>query len=78
MEEAYATMREIARKGIMASIDKDEIPGIGSGLATNASKSPNKREDKSHHKCAYCGGSWHTKEGCFKIVGYPDWWPDEN
>ena len=23
-----------------------------------------------------CGGSRHTKEGCFKLVGYPEWWDD--
>lgn len=27
-------------------------------------------------RCSCCGGSRHTKEGCFKLVGYPDWWDD--
>ena len=26
--------------------------------------------------CSHCGGSRHTKEGCFKLVGYPNWWDD--
>ena len=31
-------------------------------------------KDKTHLKCSHCGGSRHIKEGCFKIVGYPEWW----
>ena len=27
-------------------------------------------------KCSHFGGSRHTKDGCFKIIGYPDWWDD--
>ncbi|KAI3667046.1 hypothetical protein L6452_42088 [Arctium lappa] len=26
-------------------------------------------------KCTFCGKDGHTKDGCFKIIGYPDWWP---
>uniref|UniRef100_A0A803MSM8 Uncharacterized protein n=1 Tax=Chenopodium quinoa TaxID=63459 RepID=A0A803MSM8_CHEQI len=33
-------------------------------------------EDKGHLRCDHCGGSRHTKEGCFKIIGYPEWWED--
>nr|GEX53730.1 putative Gag-polypeptide of LTR copia-type [Tanacetum cinerariifolium] len=32
------------------------------------------RVDKSKLKCEECGMTGHTKEGCFKLVGYPDWW----
>ncbi|KAK9080206.1 hypothetical protein SSX86_001881 [Deinandra increscens subsp. villosa] len=34
------------------------------------------KEDKSHLKCTHCDMTKHTKEQCFKIVGYPDWWAD--
>lgn len=27
-------------------------------------------------KCAHCGGSKHTKETCFKLHGYPEWWAE--
>jgi hypothetical protein len=29
---------------------------------------------KKHLKCTHCGGTRHTKETCFEIHGYPDWW----
>nr|GFA07263.1 putative ribonuclease H-like domain-containing protein [Tanacetum cinerariifolium] len=34
------------------------------------------RDDKSHLKCEECGMNRHTKDQCFKIIGYPDWWTD--
>nr|GMD06375.1 putative gag-polypeptide of LTR copia-type [Ipomoea batatas] len=40
---------------------------------TNGSSS---RPDKSQLKCSHCDMSKHTKEQCFKIVGYPEWWND--
>jgi len=30
------------------------------------------KEDKSHIHCTHCGMKKHTKETCFKIVGYPN------
>nr|GEZ65264.1 putative ribonuclease H-like domain-containing protein [Tanacetum cinerariifolium] len=33
-------------------------------------------DDKSHIKCEECGMNRHTKDQCFKIIGYPDWWTD--
>ncbi|KAM0055872.1 putative RNA-directed DNA polymerase [Helianthus debilis subsp. tardiflorus] len=32
--------------------------------------------DKMKLKCDHCGMVKHTKEKCFKLVGYPDWWND--
>lgn len=31
------------------------------------------RMEKLAKKCDYCGMRGHTKEECFKIVGYPEW-----
>ncbi|KAI5319406.1 hypothetical protein L3X38_039114 [Prunus dulcis] len=25
-------------------------------------------------KCTHCGGSKHTRDGCYELIGYPDWW----
>ncbi|XP_057771498.1 uncharacterized protein LOC130991349 [Salvia miltiorrhiza] len=37
-----------------------------------------KKEDKSKLYCTHCGMNKHTKEMCFQIVGYPEWWEDNN
>ncbi|VFR00760.1 unnamed protein product [Cuscuta campestris] len=90
VEEAYAQIRrEAARKGIMkgegGGPSSGETPsGIGGGLVATrvAVRSENRQsssrtyEEKSHLKCTYCGGIKHTAEGCFKRIGYPEWWPD--
>ena len=91
VEEAYSAIRrEITRRGIMSSGQEPlsgNPSGIGAGLAAkgkfeattkSAAKPPNRKEesDKSHLKCTHCGGTKHTKDGCFKLIGYPDWWPD--
>ncbi|KAI3680226.1 hypothetical protein L2E82_50551 [Cichorium intybus] len=26
-------------------------------------------------RCTFCERDGHTRDGCFKLVGYPDWWP---
>ncbi|KAK1440796.1 hypothetical protein QVD17_06628 [Tagetes erecta] len=32
------------------------------------------QNDRSEH-CDLCGRDGHNKEGCFKKIGYPEWWP---
>ena len=26
-------------------------------------------------QCSECGRDGHNRDGCFKIIGYPEWWP---
>ncbi|KAJ0576817.1 putative retrotransposon gag domain, retrotransposon Copia-like protein [Helianthus annuus] len=33
------------------------------------------KESKQNDQCTFCGRNSHKREGCFKLVGYPDWWP---
>ncbi|XP_021764116.1 uncharacterized protein LOC110728776 isoform X1 [Chenopodium quinoa] len=81
IEVAYATIRrEISRKEIMK---KEKTPtedsGIGSGLATRGKpEKPKFRRDdeQAYLQCTHCGGTRHTKEGCFKLIGYPEWWSE--
>jgi len=57
-----------------ANLDK----GQGCNRSKTAGRHPSQRhkEDKSHLHCTHCGMKKHTKETCFKIVGYPKWWED--
>ncbi|KAI5337538.1 hypothetical protein L3X38_016809 [Prunus dulcis] len=29
---------------------------------------------RPERKCTHCGGSKHTRDGCYKLIGYPDRW----
>ncbi|PWA48889.1 GAG-pre-integrase domain, Gag-polypeptide of LTR copia-type [Artemisia annua] len=33
-----------------------------------------KNTDVTPH-CTECGKDGHNRDGCFKLIGYPDWWP---
>ncbi|KAK9732802.1 hypothetical protein RND81_04G023300 [Saponaria officinalis] len=84
VEMAYAQIRwEILRRSIMYDDTPPEgtlSSEIGAGLAKKGKQDYTRgrrgNDDKAHLKCTHCGGTRHTKEGCFKIVGYPEWWPD--
>ncbi|GAA0142192.1 transmembrane signal receptor [Lithospermum erythrorhizon] len=51
--------------------------GMGNRSFQNSKPGYRKREmvDRSQIKCEYSGNSGHVKAGCFKLVGFPDWWP---
>ena len=52
--------------------------GQGWSLQETAERRPSQwdKEDKSHLHCTHYGMKKHTKETCFKILGYPEWWED--
>ncbi|GJZ36437.1 putative RNA-directed DNA polymerase [Tanacetum coccineum] len=31
--------------------------------------------EKEH--CTFCGKDGHNEDGCFRLIGYPDWWPEK-
>ena len=83
-EEAFALIRrEIHRWGIMNTGPPKPSPtessGIGGGFVVKGRTERPKfwQEDgKAGLRCTHCGGTRHTKKGCFEIIGYPDWWGD--
>lgn len=49
--------------------------GLGNGSrSSTAPLKPIKDGDKFY---TYCRESNHTKENCFKLIGYPDWWKEK-
>lgn len=44
-------------------------------------KTDNKELKRGNNKdpeyCSFCDKKGHNKDGCFKIIGYPDWWPNK-
>ncbi|KAH6817843.1 hypothetical protein C2S51_001446 [Perilla frutescens var. frutescens] len=92
VESAYATIRkEAARIRIMRSAtsetaDLSSSGEIGAGLLSKTPgrgghRRPDNRMgkpvvDKTKLHCSHCGMTKHTKETCFKLVGYPEWWED--
>ncbi|XP_076933537.1 uncharacterized protein LOC143599475 [Bidens hawaiensis] len=89
-EAAYAAVRkETAHQNIFGTIQQGVASGLsmtsdsdGLGLVSKGRRSDQKfnssssRIDKTKLKCDHCGMTKHTKEQCFKLVGYPEWWAD--
>ncbi|XP_076917379.1 uncharacterized protein LOC143577429 [Bidens hawaiensis] len=83
VEAAYATIRrEVARVTILKFGPSDnDSTEIGLGLAAKDPQHRTKfrlkeKEDKSKLFCTHCQMKRHTKEQCFRLVGYPEWWED--
>ncbi|XP_076926638.1 uncharacterized protein LOC143589894 [Bidens hawaiensis] len=87
-EAAYAAVRkETAHQSIFGNVQQGVASNLNStgdsdglGLISRGRRSDHKsnpsssRLDKSKLRCDHCGMAKHTKEQCFKLVGYPEWW----
>lgn len=53
----------------------------GADLASQCNKRMEKDVKRSSkdevEQCTFCGRSGHKKEGCFKHISYPSWWPEK-
>ncbi|KAL7607530.1 hypothetical protein Lser_V15G19588 [Lactuca serriola] len=43
----------------------------------SASKDIKKVTGEEVEHCNHCGKNGHNRDGCFKRIGYPDWWPNK-
>ncbi|GKC40110.1 putative RNA-directed DNA polymerase [Tanacetum coccineum] len=37
-----------------------------------------RRNQGEKEQCTFCGKDGHNEDGCFKVIGYPDWWPGKD
>ncbi|XP_078165548.1 uncharacterized protein LOC144560258 [Carex rostrata] len=75
-----ATRQEIMRKGYEGEV-QSSVAMVSKGqrnFETNYNSNKfSPYVDKSGLKCTYCGQTRHTKDQCFQLVGYPDWYKDK-
>ncbi|WKA08566.1 hypothetical protein VitviT2T_026277 [Vitis vinifera] len=92
VEQAYAFVRKEDVRQIVMISGTDTTPGgvmISKGIkgshyqttpkpgALSLSRGKSKTKPPSDGmKCTHCGNSKHTRDTCFKLHGYPDWWND--
>ena len=85
IEQAYAHVRrEDLRQSVMVSgaevVTSGAVmatKGVRSGQSQTLLKSGSSSRSRGHfdgNKCTHCGSTKHTRETCFKVHGYPDWW----
>lgn len=76
VEQAYAHVRrEDIRQAVMTS-DNDIGPGAVMALKGLKTAKPKAKYQSGNPKCSHCGNPKHTRETCFKLHGYPEWWND--
>ncbi|KAJ0613771.1 putative transcription factor interactor and regulator CCHC(Zn) family [Helianthus annuus] len=94
VETAYAAVRKETTHQTILGAAHSDTQGIGAGLSATESdglglatkgycRTEKKngapiKKDKSLLKCTHCDMRGHTKEQCFKIVGFPNWWSDNH
>lgn len=52
--------------------------GAASTKNTGITGGSSSRIDKNNLRCTHCGMTRHTKDTCFRLVGYPEWWEDNH
>ncbi|KAH9783645.1 hypothetical protein KPL71_009401 [Citrus sinensis] len=70
LEECYSLIRreDIRKSKLNKKVDSETSAMI-------ARQQPQRKfVDKSSLHCTHCRKNGHTKEQCFEIIGYPDWW----
>jgi len=71
IEQAYAHVRrEAIRQAVMVTGGSTDTQGAV--LASKGFKTGQSTSDGT--KCSHCGNLKHTRDNCFKLHGYPDWW----
>ena len=69
LEECYAQIRREAARQTALKEEKET-----SEATTMVSRNKPKTTNDAEKNCTHCNRSGHTKDRCFKLVGYPDWW----
>nr|KAJ0188860.1 hypothetical protein LSAT_V11C900465450 [Lactuca sativa] len=84
-EQQRALSGGVKRTGIELSAFQANY-NLQRGQRQSTNKTTTQPTDKSTHKfakserdkkvkCSFCQREGRSKEGCFKIIGYPEWWP---
>nr|BAK64102.1 gag-pol polyprotein [Eustoma grandiflorum] len=76
----HGPSEQISSLGIGQGLTVKPATGKGRGKGTDRSmntirsNNASSRMDKSNLLCEHCGKKGHSREKCFQIHGYPEWW----
>ncbi|KAJ1386643.1 gag-polypeptide of LTR copia-type [Sesbania bispinosa] len=72
LEECYALIRrETVRR---TSLKTEDVISDSTAMMTRKQAKQSKGSEKGNYKCTQCNKDGHTKERCYEIIGYPEWW----
>ncbi|PNX93517.1 retrovirus-related Pol polyprotein from transposon TNT 1-94 [Trifolium pratense] len=70
LNKVYATLVQEERLRMVTRVTEER--GEAMAFAVH-SKFKNKEKEES---CSHCNQVGHNSEGCFQLIGYPEWWGD--
>ncbi|KAJ9135736.1 hypothetical protein P3X46_032887 [Hevea brasiliensis] len=70
VNKAYSTITKFETQ-------KQELTNFSDTQGQNFKRDSKKYDPKKGH-CDFCNMDGHIREGCFKIIGYPDWFKYKN
>ncbi|OMO60730.1 Reverse transcriptase, RNA-dependent DNA polymerase [Corchorus capsularis] len=78
LSRAYALVAQEERQQLVAASRLPSVEGAAF-MTNNANKSnfnrkPASNRDLSKLFCEHCKKTRHTKDSCFELLGYPEWW----
>lgn len=79
LEECYSLVRREAVRS--SALNEKIVDSEASAMVsrhrpsqTSQDKPKATQSDKSTSKCTHCNQTGHSKNRCFELIGYPDWW----
>jgi len=80
IEECFNTVRREAQRQVTMLGTKNTSEGSSMAMISKTTTSSNLRTlraveeaEKDKLRCSHCNGSRHTRDTCFEIHGYPEW-----
>ncbi|XP_043809629.1 uncharacterized protein LOC122722589 [Manihot esculenta] len=74
VNKAYSMVLKFeSQKDILGSINGNTEPLVLMNRTQKQYQGRQKRPDQKKGHCSYCDMDGHVREGCFKLIGYPEW-----
>ncbi|KAM6540581.1 hypothetical protein CsatB_005028 [Cannabis sativa] len=74
LEECYAMVRREDLRLITFNEENTKTDASAMLSYRQPTNSKKTTVDKASLKCTHCNQTGHTKNRCFELIGYPDWW----
>ena len=75
LDEAYNALVQDEESKHLGWMNTERVDGVSFPVQPTRSKSSHDRKGGSV-TCTNCGRPGHVTENCFRLIGYPDWWED--
>ncbi|KAL1193369.1 hypothetical protein V5N11_003867 [Cardamine amara subsp. amara] len=78
LDEAYNVLTLDEESKLVGRINEEKNDSVS--FAVQASSRPRHQQENRRYlgRCTVCGKQGHAAENCFRKIGYPEWWGEQN